>query len=539
MAPKKRNAETADGNAAKRPRSRYSGSTKSTMNPNFGQRAVFGDFECSTTVPTGDSDLECEDDADALAYLQSVRTQASTIPHVIVAGKAGPRLPPQALVQPSDDLGHQQKGQDEVTIDRSIYRSGVGDFRGFYQDGAYTAYPPGYNDEVEKEDLEEDYGDDENYDYEEGEDVEPELDDDYDYDESSSESSEGRPHNSSADEIRDAYFASLMNQYLSLRKLLHREPPRVLLSSLPATNPTEVGEFGRWNDTFVKWSGRLRGTDPLPVQIAGMHKDGVLRLLRIILGDKFLRKRHELRPRTSRWIWALLGRLPERGELGYQEIGLVRDLGKRAVLLMVSLAEMEVLEEHCDVGDGTEVLDEEVEIEDGGDEEISLEESWDYDDPEVDVNDGEDATAVAANGTQAKAPAGADPSAPEEATEASSDVEMQLESDAEVEDGEVSEAPNEPEESTADIETAKARLLEQLDAAEADTAEPAPTSLIEEAFAALDEEEAAREKEELQAAKINERLTLNMILTVVGEFYGQRDLLEFRDPFNGVEIDDE
>ena len=70
-----------------------------------------------------------------------------------------------------------------------------------------------------------------------------------------------------------------------------------------------------------------------------------MRLLRIILGGKFLRKNQELRERTSRWIWALLARLPDKGELDYQEIGWIRELGKRAVLLMVSLAEMEVLKE--------------------------------------------------------------------------------------------------------------------------------------------------------------------------------------------------
>lgn len=34
--------------------------------------------------------------------------------------------------------------------------------------------------------------------------------------------------------------------------------------------------------------------------------------------------------------------------------------------------------------------------------------------------------------------------------------------------------------------------------------------------------------------RMNMRATLNMILTVAGEFYGQRDLLEFREPFVGM-----
>jgi hypothetical protein len=38
------------------------------------QRGAFGDLgNTTTTAPTGDSDLDCEDDSEALAYLKSVR----------------------------------------------------------------------------------------------------------------------------------------------------------------------------------------------------------------------------------------------------------------------------------------------------------------------------------------------------------------------------------------------------------------------------------------------------------------------------------
>jgi hypothetical protein len=38
-----------------------------------GQRGAFGDLGDATTAPAGDSDLDCEDDSEALAYLRSVR----------------------------------------------------------------------------------------------------------------------------------------------------------------------------------------------------------------------------------------------------------------------------------------------------------------------------------------------------------------------------------------------------------------------------------------------------------------------------------
>ncbi|KAI0116577.1 hypothetical protein F4776DRAFT_636211 [Hypoxylon sp. NC0597] len=543
MASNKRRAENYGGSESKKARnSQYSRSTKTKPNidPNYGQRAVFGDFECLTTVPTGDSDLDCEDDTEALAYLRSVRTQASAIPHVLVASKAGPQLPPQAVPLTTDGLDDSKDGEGD--IDRSIYQDGRGDFRGYYHDGAYTAYPPGYFDDEDEDEgqNEEDY-DEEDYYYEEGEEGEagPELD--YE-DESSPDSSEGRPHNSNSDEIRDAYFTSLSNQYLALRQILQTEPPSHLLYSLPWSNPTEVGEFGPRSDTFSKWSGRLRGTDPLPAQVAAMHKDGVIRLLRIILGGKFLRKNQQLRERTSRWIWALLARLPERGELDYQEIGYIRELGKRAVLMMVSLAEMEVLKEHYEVGDSSAGSQGEAEVDvvEGVSEETSPEEFYDSDDVDLDVRDGD---TDARDKDEGLAATTSENNRAEGAT-GDSDVEMQIDSDSE-EDGEVSEEPQQQAESSADIEMAKTRLLQRLDTTaedpdtEVDTAKPPTTDLIIEAFAALDAEEEAKKKEELYRAKVNERATLNMILTVAGEFYGQRDLLEFRDPFGGLQLDTE
>ncbi len=70
------------------------------------------------------------------------------------------------------------------------------------------------------------------------------------------------------------------------------------------------------------------------------------------------------------------------------------------------------------------------------------------------------------------------------------------------------------------LEDAKARLLAQLDHNEAEEANSAKREA---------EEQEARYRE-----RINMRATLNMILTVAGEYYGQRDLLEFREPFVGM-----
>lgn len=478
---------------------------------------------------------------------------------MLVAKKAGPPPPPQALGSAGED-------DEEQPADRTIYENGVGDFRGYYQDGAYVAYPEGHwgnsdgNEELYDEDYDEDDHDHDRSDSDNGRDA--------------SESSDDRPRNSSADEIREAYFASITTRYMALRQLLQTKPPDSALRALPATNPTEVGVWKRGADTFQKWEGRLRTTDPLPAQIAAMHKNSIFRLIRVILTCKFLRKRTQLRERTSRWIWALLARLPDAGELDYMEIGYVRELGKRAVLMMVSLAELEVLREHYDVANSSPGDQEEYEIDADVDE--CYDDALSQDSP-INVADAPtpDHTKMHAEhilSPSASSPIkGTNPTADvstdivtetdnahlqEPSPDDASDVEMQLDSDTE--DGEVADEPPPPcSDSVADIEAARARLLANLNETAEDSrvrdpdlsspipALAKPTPVGTEAVgttpdSGMDEGEEDADYERYQALdrdKVNERATLNMILTVAGEFYGQRDLLEFRDPFGGLHFE--
>jgi hypothetical protein len=236
-------------------------------------------------------------------------------------------------------------------------------------------------------------------------------------------------------------------------------------------------------------------------------------VLRIVLGGKFIRRGHELRERTSRWIWALLARLPDRGEMDYTEIGWVRELGKRAVLMMVSIAQMDALRDRVDDDlegdepgseDGEEGILEEVVVDEQ--DELSAEQP---------TQNG--VSEQPGNGT-AVTDAAAAPIMGEGGESDDGEIDMDLD------DGEVSDASSTARDIQADIAAAKERLLQQLSDPEQDTnpaVEPA-AGLVKEG------EKAAREKARVEA---NTRATLNMILTVAGELYGQRDLLEFRDPF--------
>lgn len=354
--------------------------------------------------------------------------------------------------------GEISEDEEEDELNMDIYTNGIGDTRGYYADGAYVGVA-----EDEDENL-----------HEEG------------------EASDDEDEQATEKAIHDAYFASLMAQYLHLRTLLHSSPPPTA-PRLTAAHPTHVAPFNRKTSTAAVWSRHLHASDPHPLQLAAMDKTSVLRLLQIVLGGKFLRQGYALPERTSRWLWALLARLPARGELTHVEIAWVRDLGRRAVLLGRSLAEMAALREELAEGglgvhEGVDGSSSDEDVEEGETAEDFEEIDEQTDDPvssaaepEQDHTDAKDVT--------------------EEAEEAlSEDVAMDIASDSDADEQR--------------LQDVKSRLLARLD-----EPEPAPEP----------EQEEAKSR-----ARINMRATLNMILTVAGEFYGQRDLLEFREPFVGM-----
>ncbi|KAM0545142.1 hypothetical protein ACHAPJ_011488 [Fusarium lateritium] len=451
----------------------------SGIDPTWGQKYVFSGAEHATTIPVGE-ESDFEDDADAMAYLNSVRQEASGIPHLLVAPKVqiGPQLP--ADLEREDD-----EAEDERPIDRSIYEDGAGDTRGWYEDGAYMALPDNWTGE----------------DYEEGETPE---DGDDDYNEEVA--------------IHEAYFASVMDQYHHLRTILHTEPPSNVRSRLTPAQIKSVAPSDSQASLIATWSRLLRDTDPHPLQLALMSKDTTLRILRVLLGGKFLRRGYTLPERTSRWVWALLARLPDKGELNYAEIGWIRDLGRRAVLLGRSLAEMAALREELAEGglgaheavDGSS-SDEEV-MADPDDLEVEGAMSPEQDEDDSTPPETEQDAEQASKATEPTATSPKPDAEEGEIEEADEDVAMDIASDSEAEDGEVP-ASNSQE----DLQGAKERLLAQLNNG-----------------AASEDDEDAEKEAAKQRLRANLRATLNMILTVAGEFYGQRDLLEFREPFVGM-----
>ena len=118
------------------------------------------------------------------------------------------------------------------------------------------------------------------------------------------------------------------------------------------------------------------------------------------------------------------------------------------------------------------------------------------------------------------------------AAKAGDDGEM----DMDIDDGEVSDDPGVSKDTAADIEAAKARLLARLEASSVSTGgdmQSGSRSPKTERAKIADAQGGKEAVSDETNPRLNTIATLNMILTVVGEFYGQRDLLDFRDPFPG------
>lgn len=373
------------------------------------------------------------------------RHQATEIPHLLVAPKVqiGPQLPTELETAHGDETAPNE-ADDDADYDyneRPMYADDQGQSKSYYEDGAFF-----------------DLGED---DFEEGEEREDGID--------------------PSTAMQEAYFASLMRSYLILRDILNRPPPKDASNRLSSSHLTHAAPFGRSSHTTSVWTNVLTTLDPHPLQLALLSKDSIFLILRVLLGGQLLHRGREIPERISRWLWALLARLPEPGELTHWELGCVRDLGKRAVLLGTSMEEMEALRE---------------EVEEDG---LGITESQEDDADEQLLAEG----APSSKTKESNPTNGSEPSPEEGASdeEPAEDIAMELDSS-----GDEDDAP-----APQSLEEARRRLLAQLEE-DSDTGDPAIV-------------EATRRRE------MNMRATISMILTVTGEFYGQRDLLEFRDPF--------
>ena len=402
--------------------------------------------------------------------LDAYRSEAKTVPNLLVA-----------LTSPANE--HNDEGFYE-------------DYpQGYYADGAYTAvtYPSAGADRQAREDDKE-------------EDVDP----------------------------QEAYYSALCARFAALSSILQESPSAANKTShLPP-----ISRRKEWRNTIL----RIPPENTVLAQIQQDHVILGLDLMEDILTASNLRSSHG--KNIGAWVWGLLARCREIGMMGSEEVGVLRKLAKKAVWLLRRMAAGEVIEEERAIEEPAE----------GG-----------FDDEDTVGADIEEETDLAAQ---------ADTVACEHEGEAADEViEAQLTAEEDMNsmnDEENSEAevldPDQEQQLEAlsetltgitsrlsKLEQAKERMLSSLTTLgkqpiTEETAEPVaeekmhshdPLATIEassthtqQASAVSLPETAPKRAPEVPSPATYDKesihATLDMIVTIVGEFYGQRDLLDGR-----------
>jgi regulator of vacuolar morphogenesis len=128
------------------------------------------------------------------------------------------------------------------------------------------------------------------------------------------------------------YYGSLLAQFRLTRATVRYSPP---LSAVEALRSDQFISFPEHTEkVYAQWRGQLLSRDPSPVQLACMDTDTILELVRF-LGvhlEEMLQQRTLVNiRRLGAWVWAILGRCKDRGELLSEEIGDLRHLAQLAL----------------------------------------------------------------------------------------------------------------------------------------------------------------------------------------------------------------
>lgn len=351
---------------------------------------------------------------------------------------------------------------------------------------------------------------------------------------------------------QEQYYINLLRRYQIMRKTMDRT------AKAPPSSSTKKPNSKRIASTIPKnrhaWLYVLDREYPTPTLVSGMKEEDVLAGLKYCAHslDRF----ESITKQKSCWIWALLAKAPEAGTMDYLKIGCIRDLGHKAGqfgLRLRSANEKPVAKSAEDDGEDVEMRapEEEGEVEEGEvNEEDVAEEGKTVEDEEA--YEPPESTTPALVEAQANGDAHQD--AP-----ADSEAEMSISSEEEGEEREdtkvvsnkpaVNTSTNATQEKSANdgpasLEDARARLLAQL----GDRLIQTPTStartnprqhFTSRAAAELHRDSGGSEPSlsgpakdvvtEIDIPDLNTRVTIDMVLTVVSECYGQRDLLRFRE----------
>lgn len=129
-----------------------------------------------------------------------------------------------------------------------------------------------------------------------------------------------RPNDDEDDEDpQEAYYASLCSRFSTLSATLQHAPPPSIAEPASPFHPSSPAQ----------WRRCIFNTQPRMLLLNQLeHADVVAGLaeLEILLSAANVQKRKHM----GAWAWGLLAQCREVGQMGSEEVGVVRDLGKKA-----------------------------------------------------------------------------------------------------------------------------------------------------------------------------------------------------------------
>ena len=293
---------------------------------------------------------------------------------------------------------------------------------------------------------------------------------------------------------QEAYYASLCARFTGLTEMLQSPPPRA------APDNTDV-HYLDWRRPRM-WRAKILKTAPTMVLLAQLTQESVicgLEVLESLLTLANLKGRRG--KNVGAWAWGLLGRCREVGQMGSEEVGVLRNLGKQSVWLLRRISAGEVIGEAIDETD----------------EEVGEEDEEDGEGEEERVGEGADCLDV---------------------VDADDDYSPYIDPVTTAVLGHDGNNDAHPIATTSDADLAKAkqRIINSLgkNQAPSDTTETnasngdgveSPTLTYPATELGVDIEE---DLEGRAHDKATIHATLDMLITIIGEFYGQRDLLDGR-----------
>ncbi|KAK4495462.1 hypothetical protein PRZ48_013793 [Zasmidium cellare] len=152
------------------------------------------------------------------------------------------------------------------------------------------------------------------------------------------------------------YTRSITQRFLDQRRQLRLPPTAKALADLDDSYPISFPQGN--NKAFAEWLRLLSSKAPRIAQLQSLEQETVFDLLEL-LQSRVLTPGKAIETHVSNWIWSLLARLDDVGNMTNDQVYPLRELGKRAVFLQYSITSPEIAAQLESLGQsGSKMLNE-------------------------------------------------------------------------------------------------------------------------------------------------------------------------------------